>query len=131
MTRPPRTLPLFPPPPLSGSGSPPPPPLPVFLERGDLLAPADLHLDRPGVVRAGNEIRDAGLRRVGHVEDGPAAVPKVARVEVPAAARLPDRELEGRPPVDVAVADHAHVARDRARRNLRRSAGDEKNREDE
>src|SRR2546430_11521103 len=87
------------------------PPLPDFLERRDHLVFADFHLDGPGVRRTGNEVRHARACRVGHVEDRPAAIPEVARVEIPAAVALLDRELERPPAVDFAVADDADIAR--------------------
>src|SRR5712691_11465715 len=101
------------------------PSLPDFFERRVHLVAADLHLDRPGVRRAGNEIRDGGLCGVGHVEDRPAAMPQVARVEIPAAVSLLDGKLEGRPAVHLAVADHADIARDRSWRDLSEDAPDE------
>jgi len=106
------------------------PPLPDLLQRRDHLVFADLHLDGPGVRRAGNEVRDARARGVGHVEDRPAAMPEVARVEIPAAVALLDRELERRSAIDVAVADHAHIARHRPGRDLSEDASDEEARDE-
>src|SRR5207253_6376777 len=100
---------------------------------------ADLHLDGPRVRGAGNEVGDTRLGRIGHIEDGPAAMPEVTRVEVPATVALQNGELEGRPTIDFAVADDADVARDRARGDRgthlgvgdgRREASDDQNHDD-
>ena len=67
---------------------------------------------------------------VGHIEDRPATMPEVARVEIPAAVALLDRELERRSAIDVAVADHAHIARHRPGRDLSEGASDEEARDE-
>ena len=70
------------------------------------------HLDGPGVGRPGNVLHEGRIFRIGDVDDGPAAVPEMAEIHVPAAVRcLLQRHLEGAAPVlERRVADRRHVA---------------------
>src|SRR3972149_3526468 len=55
-----------------------------LLERGDEQAVGRLHLEGPGVVRAGDEAEVLGILRVGDVQHAPAAHPEAGKVEVEA-----------------------------------------------
>src|SRR5262244_1902809 len=77
---------------------------------GDHLSILDLHLDGPGILWARDEVQHARPGRIGDVHDRPAAIPQMAHVQVPAAIALLDRQLEGRPPVDLRVTHYADIA---------------------
>src|SRR5438046_9558021 len=55
----------------------------------------ELHLDRIGVIRPFDNLYVHRVRRIGHVENRPAAMPFVTDVKVPTARDLPKRPLEG------------------------------------
>src|SRR4029079_6367810 len=73
----------------------------------------------PRVLGAGNEFRDLWVRRIGDVHDGPAAVPKVAHIEVPVVPDVANGHFEGAAAsVELTVSNRLHVAGRPAGRNL-------------
>ena len=80
------------------------------LERGDHAPLGDLHLQRPGIGRPRQKAHEARPRRIRHLDDVEAGMPQRAGVEVPALARLVQRELEGGPIVEIGVADLVDMA---------------------
>jgi len=87
------------------------------LERGDHAIAVHLHLNRPGVVRARDELGQARIRRIGDIDDAPAEMPQMSHVQIPALADLADGHLETRPLIEIAVADDLHVLAGAAGRN--------------
>ncbi len=76
-------------------------------------------MDRPGVVRARDELRYLRVCRIGHVKNTPSAAPEVTHVEVPVVVHVPDGHFErAAAPVQTAVPNRLHVARFPAGRNL-------------
>ena len=71
-----------------------------------------LHLNRPGVVRARNKLRDLRIRGIGYVHDSPAVIPEVSEIKVPTTIHLPDGDLErAAATIEIAVPDGPHIAR--------------------
>ena len=83
------------------------------LEGGDHFSFGHLDLDGPGVCRSGKECHVLRMAWVGDIENGPAPVPEMAHVEVPAAVDLLHCQLEGRPSLEIMVAQYLDVVRER------------------
>jgi hypothetical protein len=51
-----------------------------FLQRREHQVIVQLHLNRPGVIRARNKLRDFRIRSIGYVHDGPAVIPEMPEI---------------------------------------------------
>jgi len=80
-----------------------------FFQRCDQQAVGGLDLEGPGVVGSGEPGLELGGGGVGHVEDGPAALPEGGEVEIETAPRLLHGDLEGRTLFEIVVADEFDV----------------------
>src|SRR5262245_18652496 len=75
----------------------------------DHLTISDLNLNRPRVLRTGYKGNEFRRRRIGDVENAPAAMPKVRQIEIPTAIHFLHRQFESWLAVEIVVTENFDV----------------------
>src|SRR5215475_7808387 len=76
---------------------------------GDHFPFSDLNLDRPRILRTRNKGNEFRRRRIGNVENAPAAMPQVRQIEIPTAIHFLHRQLESGLAVEIVITENLGV----------------------